>query len=223
MHSISLKKPKSFFANVRMCAKVRRAYNENQYDLVYRQNRDLTSFETSVLQTFLKSISFESPSIIDIGCGTGRPYDRFLISNNCSVLGIDLSKRHIVAARANVPQGTYICKDFLQYKDKKLYDGAMMLYSLFHIHRDYHKTVLEKVYNFLNNNGKLLLNVRKEDCGDIKYKENFCGKPMYWSHYDFKTFKDIAETVGFRVKVLGDEKDYGSSESHLWILLKKHI
>ena len=44
---------------------------------------------------------------------------------------------------------------------------------------------------------------------------------MVWSNYDINTFCDIATDIGFKQIVLGDEKDFGSKESIVWIILTK--
>ena len=204
-----------------MSLQVKKNYNENKYNEVYRLNREVTSFEAKVLLKFIYAIDKENPAILDLGCGTGKPYDEFLVNNYCCVTGVDFSKNHISWARLNVPNANYICSDIMKFKCIDVYDGAVMLYSLFHIHRDHHLLLLKKIYNSISDNGKVLLNVRREDSGNIKYRENFCGKPMYWSHYGYTEFKRIAEESGFKVHFLGDEKDYGSNESHIWLLLKK--
>lgn len=69
--------------------------------------------------------------------------------------------------------------------------------------------------------GKVLLNIRKEGCGKPKYRKNFCGKPLCWSHYDRDTFLPVIHHIGFAYEIIGDEKLHGSSESHLWLILSK--
>jgi len=222
MHSrFAIKSIKGTVLNYMMGMMVKKSYNENSYHEVYRNNRDLTSFERTAMCKFLRCIDSESPNILDMGCGTGKPYDEFLVKNKCRVTGLDYSKSHINLASKNVPQVKYVYANFLSYNYSEIYDGVIMLYSLFHVQRDYHQKLLQNIYNHLSAKGKILLNVRKEDSGDIKYKRNFCGKPMFWSHYDYKTFKKIVRSIGYRLTYLGDEKKHGSSESHIWLILEK--
>jgi 2-polyprenyl-3-methyl-5-hydroxy-6-metoxy-1,4-benzoquinol methylase len=215
--SISMK---SHFVNEMMQFCVKKSYDANNYVKVYRHNREATPFEKKILTKFIHSMQSASPFILDIGCGTGKPYDEFLINNDCIVTGIDFCKKHIEEAKSNIAGGTFICSNFLKYDFTEKYDGIVMLYSLFHIHRESHFDFLSKLYHSLKDNGKVLLNVREES-RNLKFKKEFCGKPMYWSHYDFETFKSITKKIGFQHHLLGDEKRYGSTESHLWIILKK--
>lgn len=211
----------SSLLNTLMHLIVTHCYNYNEYNQVYRCQQTLTKFEHLAINTYLKVLSSDRPCIMDIGCGTGIPFDSYFIGQGCKITGIDVSKAQINKAMINIPSGKFVNKDFMKYQDETLYDGIVLLYSLFHIQREYHPVVMQKIYNLLTPQGKVLLNIRKEDCGKLKYRKNFCGKPMCWSHYDYHTFLTIVNQVGFSYEIIGDEKSYGSSESHLWLILSK--
>lgn len=198
---------------------VKRYYNTNKYNEVYRCC-DLTDFEKQAIDSYLSELPY-NPQILDIGCGAGYPFDSYLMSKTNNLTGIDISKKQIERARKNIPQASYVQCDFLKYESSCRYDGIVLFYSLFHINRKNHIDVLKRLYNMLDKSGRILMTVRKEDSGPIKYKENFCGQPMLWSYYGWKDFKIMLKKVGFKYYVLGDEKDSGSKESHLWIVLSK--
>ena len=200
---------------------VTHCYNNNYYNEVYRHQASLTKFEQLAIDTYLKELSSDSPYIMDVGCGAGVPFDSYFIKHGCKIMGIDISKTQINKAINNIPTAKFINKDFMKYQDETLYDGIILLYSLFHIQREYHPVVMQKIYNMLKPQGKVLINIRKEDCGKLKYRRNFCGKPMCWSHYDKDTFLSIIDHIGFSYEIIGDEKLYGSAESHLWLILGK--
>ena len=210
----------SYVLNGIMTACVRHSYNTNDYNNCYRKREFLTSFEEKSINHFLSKIDNKTPKILDVGCGSGKPYDQFLLSKNCQLIGIDISKKQIELAKHNAPSAKFININFLRYNTSERFNGVMMLYSLFHVNRDYHKKFLAKIYTILEEDGKVLLNIRKED-NLLKFRSGFCGKSMFWSHYDYKTFKRILRDVGFKYEVLGDEKNNGSSGSHVWLLLHK--
>lgn len=197
-------------------------YNSNKYNEVYRYKKRLTKFEHLAINTYLNTLSSDQPFVMDIGCGAGVPFDSYFVDRGCKIVGIDVSKTQINKATINIPSAKFINMDFIKYRDDALYDGIVLLYSLFHIQRKYHPTVMQKIYDLLTPQGKVLLNIRKEDCGNLKYRKNFCGKPMCWSHYDSDTFLAIVDRIGFTYKIIGDEKLYGSSESHIWLILSKY-
>ncbi|QVK18268.1 class I SAM-dependent methyltransferase [Mycoplasmatota bacterium] len=200
---------------------IKRSYEINNYWKKYRENRQLTKFEKESIDSFIISLKSPVKKVLDLGCGTGLPYDDYLVKNGCYLTGIDFSKKHISMAKKNIPNAKFIYDDFLSYKFSNKFTGILLFYSFFHIHRSNHNYLLKKIYNLLLDNGIVLMNVRSEDSGDIKYKDNFCGKPMCWSHFNFEKFHSMAISCGFSIKVLGDEKDYGSDESHIWIIMKK--
>lgn len=200
---------------------VAQCYDKNKYNEIYRAQKQLTAFEYSAINTYLKKLSSNRPYIIDIGCGAGMPFDAYFLYRGCEVVGIDISKAQISRAKINVPLAKFINADFMSYQDTMLYDGAVLFYSLFHIQREYHFNIMQKIYSLLTPQGKVLLNIRKEDCGQLKYRKDFCGKPMCWSHYDSNTFLEIVSRIGFSYEIIGDEKNFGSAESHLWLILSK--
>lgn len=200
---------------------VTQCYNSNKYNEVYRTQKELTIFECSAINAYLRKLPSDKPYIIDIGCGAGIPFDAYFLHQGCKIIGIDISTTQIDKAKVNLPSAKFINADFMSYQDTTLYDGAVLLYSLFHIQREYHPIVMRKIYNLLTPQGKVLVNVRKEDCGRLKYRKNFCGKPMCWSHYDCNTFFEMVNRIGFSYEIIGDEESFGSSESHLWLILSK--
>ncbi len=212
--------PSSILGNL-MQLIVTYCYNSNEYNEVYRCQKALTEFEHLAIDTYLNALSSDNPCIMDVGCGAGVPFDSYFVNHGCNIIGIDISKTQISKAIMNIPSAKFINMDFMKYQDETLYDGVVLLYSLFHIQREYHAIVMQKIYNMLMPQGKVLLNIRKEDCGKLKYRKNFCGKPMCWSHYDSDTFLSIIHRIGFAYEIIGDEKLYGSSESHLWLILSK--
>ena len=199
---------------------VEQSYDLNEYNATYRGTRFLTGFETHCLHTLLERLP-DNPSILDLGCGCGYPYDKFLIDEGCKLTGIDISKRQVSLAVSNCPNGKFMRKDFTDYVSENTYDGVISLYSLFHVPREYHKRILRNMWESLKEHGTVLITVYTKDTGSFKRKNNWCGQPMLWSNYDAATFYDIAESVGFIIKSLGNEIDFGSSESHVWTLLIK--
>ena len=96
-----------------------------------------------------------------------------------------------------------------------------MLFSLLHLPREKHKDILERVYNSLNENGILLLTLRDEDAGTIKYKDNFCNQEMIWSYYDYETYAKMLKKIGFKLILSENQNKHEIEESHNWVILQK--
>lgn len=200
--------------------KVKEGYEHNNYNDVYRPNNRITVFEKKCLDLFLSQL-VENATILDLGCGAANTYDCYMVKQGYKVVGIDFSQKQIRQAQKNCPKATFICKDILDFPISDVYGGITFFYSLFHINREQHEQLFKKIYDNTSSNCVILLNIRKEDSGGIKVKSDFCDCPMYWSHYSSDVFINIMKKIGYVATIIGDEKDYGSSESHLWLFLRK--
>src|SRR5437016_7935097 len=71
------------------------------------------------------------PRVLDVGCGTGLPTARQLISGGAAVTGIDISPVMLALARANVPEAEFRLLDMADV-DGSLgeFDAAVAFFSL---------------------------------------------------------------------------------------------
>ncbi|HBA38130.1 MAG TPA: hypothetical protein DCY94_05360, partial [Firmicutes bacterium] len=178
-------------------SKVKNSYEKNDYLKKFR-TRGLVSFEEMVFEKVANLIP-SNGSILDLGCGNGYPYDRYFCSRDYNLVGVDFCEKHILQARKINPNAEYVVEDIEKYKINKEYDLVMMLFSLLHLPRKSHRNILSNMYNGLKNEGILLLTLRDEDAGEIKYKKDFCNEEMLWSYFDYKTYINMLEDIGFKV------------------------
>lgn len=137
-------------------------------------------------------------SILDVGCGSGIPVCKIL-SPKYKIIGIDISEKQIKLAKKNVPTGTFIKKDILDYEsDRNSINAIISFYTLFHIPKEKHQNVLSKYYDWLKPGGILLITLANVD-EDAYTKDDFFEKTMYWSNFGIKKYVDILEKVGFRI------------------------
>lgn len=198
---------------------VKDSYEKNNYMDKYR-NRELLAYEKEVFDKVISLLSPES-DILDLGCGNGYPYDYYFSSKHFYLTGIDFCENNIKNAKINNPKGTYICSDIENYMFREKYDCIMALFSILHIPRERHKKIFKKIYDNLKNNGIFLITLRDEDVGDIKYRESFCEKEMYWSYYDYNFYINMLKEIGFKVLYSENQNKHGIEESHNWVILKK--
>jgi 2-polyprenyl-3-methyl-5-hydroxy-6-metoxy-1,4-benzoquinol methylase len=200
---------------------VKAGYDEGDYADVYRNRLSLTPFEKLFFEGLIQTLN-QGSKILDLGSGPGIPYDLNLMQMGCNVTGIDISEKHITLARNNVPQAEYILGDFLDYPfPQEEFDAVISLYALFHIPRDRHMEVISKIASTIKPNGHLLITVGTEDV-DYKERDSFCKSKMAWSYFDTATNMGIISQCGFTILKALNEKDYGSTEKHLWILAVKN-
>lgn len=199
---------------------VKTGYNEGNYSGVYRNRLSLTPFEHLFFEKFVRGLE-QGAEVLDLGSGSGVPYDLYLTQQGLRVTGIDISEKHIAMARNNVPSAQYILGDFLDHRfPSEQFDAVISLYALFHTPRDRHIQVIAEIARALKPNGRLLITVGTED---VTYKERveFCGSKMAWSYFDTETNLGIVSQCGFTILETLNEKDCGSDEKHVWILAEK--
>ena len=199
--------------------KIKESYENNKYIDNFRK-RDLLPFEKNVFDQVINQLPINA-NILDLGCGSGYPYDNYFAKKNFNLTGVDFCLKHINEAKKNNPNAVYIVDDIEKFQYTTNFDLIMMLFSLLHIPREHHKKVLTEVYNHLNDNGILLLTLRDEDVGDFKYKNDFCGNEMLWSYYGYDEYIKLLNEIGFEVLYSENQNKHGFDESHNWLILKK--
>lgn len=199
---------------------VKRGYEKGDYEGAYRGRQSLNDFEAGFFEALRSNLPAQS-NVLDLGSGPGVPYDLYLTQQGFAVTGIELSQKHLKRAKQNVPEAEYILGDFLKHPfAPEGYEGAIALYSLFHIPRDRHQELLTKIHTLLKPRGCLLITVGTEDV-PYKERESFCGAEMAWSFFDADTNMKMITESGFTIQKMANEKNFGSAESHLWILVQK--
>lgn len=135
--------------------------------------------------------------VLDIGCASGVPVAS-RISGAHEVVGVDLSSVQVDEARTNVPAGTFICGDILEVEfAARHFDAVVCFYSIDHIPRRQHATVLKRIHGWLRPGGLLLLSVEDDD--QPGRSADWLGAPMYFSHYDAETTERLVAGTGFLV------------------------
>ena len=196
---------------------VRKGYNNGTYDVKYART-------SSVPENFAKSLCDElisqlkpNSKILDLGCGVGLPFDKYLSNKNLSVTGIDISERHIELAKKNVKSAKYLVGDFFSKDIKGKFDAIVSFFAIFHIPRNEHKKLMNKINSLLKKSGYILLTLGANSM-KCAVNPDFVGAPMAWSSYSVENNKKLISNAGF--EILMAVEDY-RTERHLWILAKK--
>jgi ubiquinone/menaquinone biosynthesis C-methylase UbiE len=106
--------------------------------------------------------------VLDVGCGTGLPTARQLVSAGCEVTCLDISPRMLEIAQANVPQAGFVLGDVLDLpREAGQYDGATAFFSLLHLPRAKLRDALGLLRDILVPRGLLALAMVEADVDDV--------------------------------------------------------
>lgn len=195
---------------------VRKGYNEGQYDKTYkRTNKKIEHLEKLFCDELITRI--KGKKLLDFGCGTGMPYNKYFVDKGFQVTGIDLSEKHINLAKKNVPEAKYFVGDFFSNKVKGKYDAIVSFYAIFHIPREEHLKLLKRIYKLLNKEGHILITLGAEPM-KLVTDNKFAGVPMAWSSYGIEKNKKLIKQAGFEIILMAE--DY-RTEKHMWVLARK--
>ena len=90
-----------------MKALVKRGYDRIKYDQAFRLDTAPNAFEYRFLNALCQRLP-PTAAVLDLGCGSGLPYDRYFVDQGCRLTGVDFCRRHLALARRNVPQATFV-------------------------------------------------------------------------------------------------------------------
>ncbi|MFW9999698.1 MAG: class I SAM-dependent methyltransferase [Candidatus Hodarchaeota archaeon] len=192
---------------------VEQGYNKIAID--YYRYRDINKFNHE-LEKFLSLLPKEA-HILDVGCGAGIPTARFLVKKGIKVTGIDLSDTMLELARENVPNAEFIKMDINDITfDENTFDGAISVYTIFHLPKKNHFLIFKKLFEILKPGGVLLINT---GISESEGTSNFFGVPMFWSNYEPETTLDLVKKAGFSIISEGVLERGG--EYQYWVFGKK--
>ena len=136
--------------------------------------------------------------VLDLGCGPGVPVAARLAREHV-VTGVDFSASQLALARGSVPQATFLEADMLSVDfSPASFDAVVAFYSIFHLPRESHPELFQRIYRWLAPGGYLLASVThwREDAYT---QDGFFGVTMYWSNWSRGDYERFARELGFEL------------------------
>jgi ubiquinone/menaquinone biosynthesis C-methylase UbiE len=193
---------------------------ERSYDKMGEQYHTFRNNEkfNSQLEQFAELLP-PSGKVLDAGSGVGRPTSEFLAKRGFNVTGVDISKRMVDLAKENVPEATFYQKNILtlDFPDES-FDGIICVYTLWHIPRKHHPTIIRNFHRMLKDGGILVLNTGVLESDGMSM---FFGEPMLWSTNPPKKTLGVVNDLGMEILFEGGLKLGG--ERQYWIFAKKSL
>ena len=160
-------------------------------------------------------------AVLDLGCGSGDPAD-IEIAKAHQVTGIDISQAQIRLARENVPTGTFIHGDAGSVTfPEASFAAVVSFYTLEHLPREEHQPLLERIYQWLQGGGYLLISTEAAEVEGVVGE--WLNVPMFFSCFDPETVKRLVKGAGFEIleTAVEEQVEGGSEIPYLWLLARK--
>ena len=139
----------------------------------------------------------ENAHVLDIGCGTGNPIDKYLNQKGFSVVGIDISEKMIEEAqKLNLSNTVFMLKDFIDFTSSEKFDAVIAFDSIWHIEENMQEAVYIKVSQLLHSKGYFIFTHGKEN-GTIK--GNMFSEEFIYSAFSANKVKELIEQNGMDI------------------------
>jgi ubiquinone/menaquinone biosynthesis C-methylase UbiE len=122
-----------------------------EYEKAYHDNE----FKVACVQ---RAISLIPPgsTVLDVGCGTGRPVSEMLSQAGLQISGFDISPKMIKLAESRV-NGSFVVSDLLEYKPEGRFAAVFIIFSHLQLsYADFHSAAY-KFANVLEPGGILVI------------------------------------------------------------------
>lgn len=161
----------------------------------FAQNRYAGLEEKAYLDGLLKRMP-PNASILDLGCGSGKPILEYLISQNINVLGIDASEQMLELARLNFPDTQFMLKDMRKLDLGEKFDAIIAWHSFFHLPAADQPGMFGIFRRHLKPNG-ILLFTSGTDSGEVWAMNG--GENLFHASLDTEEYQSLLESNQFEV------------------------
>ncbi|MCF6522004.1 class I SAM-dependent methyltransferase [Streptomyces sp. JJ36] len=137
--------------------------------------------------------------VLDLGCGTGLPTARQLVTAGCRVTGIDLSPGMLALAREYVPEAEFHRMDIADLERHALgpFDGVAAFFSLLMLPQAEIPHALEMLHRQLRPGAPLALGMVEADVNDFSIP--FLGNTIRVSGYLRDDLRRVVSDAGFEI------------------------
>jgi cyclopropane fatty-acyl-phospholipid synthase-like methyltransferase len=159
--------------------------------------------------------------VLDLGCGAGVPYTRYL-SERFATVGVDISRGQLALARRNVPRASLVLADMcsLAFRPES-FDAIAAIYSIIHVPREEHAALLARMRDWLRPGGRALIVLGANAWEGVDEDWLDLGATMFWSHFGAETNLSLVERAGLRVRSCAIEEDDDHDSWHLFVVAER--
>lgn len=162
-----------------------------------------------VVQKWL-SLLPSAASVLECGCGTGKPIARTIADGGYRYHGIDLASGMVALCQKQVPEGSYKVVNMLDYAPKVDYDGVVASLSHFELSPQEHVEMARKWFQWLRPGGFMLVSTIDgegyaaksfdPETGSASGIETiFLGNKIIITMYTQKGWRKLLQDAGFQI------------------------
>jgi len=161
----------------------------------FSENRYTGLLEKEYLDVVINKIGVQG-SVLDLGCGTGKPILEYLLSRDLNVTGVDASSQMLEIAKANFLSTQFILQDMRQLTLNKKFDAIIAWHSFFHLPASDQPAMFEIFAKHLNPGGILLFT---SGTGPGEAWGMNGGENLFHASLDSKEYSGLLSKYGFKV------------------------
>jgi SAM-dependent methyltransferase len=163
----------------------------------------------------------EGARVLDLGCGAGTPYTSYL-SERFETAGIDISRAQLALAQMHAPRASLVLGDMASPPFAPAsFDAIMAIYSIIHVPREEHASLLAAVRDLLRPGGRALVVLGANEWEGVDEDWLDLGATMFWSHFGADESRAMVERAGLRVIGSAIEEDDDHDSWHLFVVAEK--
>ena len=134
-------------------------------------------------------------SVLDLGCGTGRPIAEYILSKGHHVTGVDQAEALLTLARARHPRATWLHATMEAFVPTERFHAIVCWDALFHIDRSQHESLLARFANMLWPGGRVMLTVGGS--AHPAFTDAMYGQTFFYDSHPPETVLALLGRVGF--------------------------
>jgi SAM-dependent methyltransferase len=152
-------------------------------------------------------------SVLDIGCGSGRPVARYLAELGLRITGIDSSPSLIALCRERMPNQQWLVADMRELDLGRRFDGLVAWHSSFHLAPDEQRALFPRLAAHAAPGAHLMFTSGEQS--GVRIGE-WQGEPLYHASLSPDEYRALLEASGFEV-VDQRARDPECGEATVWI------
>jgi SAM-dependent methyltransferase len=135
-------------------------------------------------------------TVLDLGCGSGRPVAQYMAERGLRVTGVDSSPAMISLCRSRLPEQDWIVADMRELSLGRRFDGILAWDSFFHLNYDDQRRMFPVFAKHASNRAVLMFNAgpaHGEGIGEYR------GDPLYHASLAPAEYQALLTQFGFEV------------------------